>query len=185
MTTPALTRDERRAANKAAWAAATAAMQQATLGAATPEGATTAEKRAARTARRQARAARDAAWASATSVYRPRKAGGTTSACTSPTPSVSLRIEPVPTTPTRRRVAAVDGVIATAWASGDGRPLPRSERSRLNRQAWADLQEERLVATQTIRAARRGQRRGAASLAWTVQQTERLRERLQILDGAA
>ena len=174
-----MTRAERSARNKQAWAAAVSDLQGTFLDASPRLGASKEERREARRIRQAARARRDSTWraeaAAAIAAGSSTPGSGTGSGASGSTPSTPRRQGPA-----RRQAAAIDAAIAATWT--EARPPTRIERRLLNQEAWAQLQLARLDQTAAARTARRGPRRQAHSQAWLAAQSARIQSALSPAD---
>ena len=158
-----LTRAERSARNKRAWAETSSASQDAFLIASPRLGASKQE-------RREARRVRQGVWARRGSTWR-AEAAAAIAAASGSTPSSPRRQGP-----SRRQSMAIEASITATWT--DSRPPTRAERRLMNQEAWAQLQLARLDQTAAARTARRGLRRQAHSQAWLAAQSARIQSAL-------
>jgi hypothetical protein len=166
-----MTRAERSARNKQAWAAAVDELQGTFMDASPRLGASKEERREARRVRQGARARRDSTWraeaAAAIAAGSSTSGAGTGSGASGSTPSRPRRPGPA-----RRQAMAIAASITATWT--EARPPTRAERRLMNQEAWTQLQLARLDQTAAARTARRGARRQAHSQAWLAAQSARI-----------
>jgi len=172
---PRMTRAERAARNRAAWAEASERMRRDVDAAAVPLSADTDARRQARRARRQARAARDSSWRATVAQAAQADRADTARTSARRPSSTSGSSSRSSTSAQRRQVAAVEAGITATW---EQTRTTREERRRANQAAWAQLQLTRLAQTEPVRTGRRGERRRARSRAWRAAQSARLQSAL-------
>lgn len=169
-----LTRAERSAIRKAAWAQANRQLQtQFEDAGVSPEAAPELRQRA-RELRQQARRERDlraraiADAAIAAAQQSPGPAAATA-------PAIQRLSAP------QRRAAAIEDQVEATWSAT--RPATRAELSKARRQAWAQLQLDRLSALAAARTSHRGVRRQARSQSYLAAQAARITSGLESSSG--
>jgi hypothetical protein len=169
-----LTRRERSAIRKQAWAQANADLQVSFQDASAPIGATPEQRRATRERRKEARQFRD--------IQARMSAAAALEAAEQQKSVQGVESRPVPRqTAPRRQAAAIQEQTGQTWQAV--RPPTRAQIAKANRAAWAQLQLDRLAQTAAARTARRGKRRQAKSQAHLAAQAARIQAGLESAGG--